>query len=119
MKKYIIPSIILFIDISLYSFRPELTGFRIFFQVIFYISLMSILIKYTSPNKVITNTLLKWTLGIGLLLPIFLTETKLLIIDQFYVADMVILVPILFYELMKKDNTGSRSDVTLEVNNDK
>ncbi len=110
MKKYIASIIALAIDIVIFSFRPELTGIRLFFQVFFYFSLLRILFFKTDNSGKLTNILLKWTLGIGLLLPVFLIKIELLVIDQFYIADLVILVPILFNELMKKDNEPGKEN---------
>lgn len=104
MKKYYSPIIALFIDISLHAFRPDLEGIRLFFQGFVYFSLFRILVLKTGDEKGNTNTLLKWTLGIGLVLPVILITGELLIINQIYIADLVILVPILFYELMRRDN---------------
>jgi len=104
MKKYYSPIIALFIDISLHAFRPDLEGIRLFFQGFVYFSLFRILVLKTEDVKGTTNTLLKWTLGIGLVLPVILITGELLIINQIYIADLVILVPILFYELMRKDS---------------
>ncbi len=109
MKKYYSPIIALFIDISLHAFRPDLGGIRLFFQGFVYFSLFRILVLKTEDVKETTNTLLKWTLGIGLVLPVILITGELLIFNQIYIADLVILVPILFYELMRKDNGKSES----------
>jgi hypothetical protein len=109
MKKYYPPIIALFIDISLHAFSPDLEGIRLFFQGFVYFSLFRILVLKTEDEKGTTNTLLKWTLGIGLVLPVILITGELLIINQIYIADLVILVPILFYELMRKDNGKSKS----------
>ncbi len=104
MKKYATPIITLFVDISLCAFKPELVGIRMFFQVIFYFSLLRILIFRTGEIGKATNILLKWDLGIGLIVPIFLIKAEIDIIEQIYIADLIILVPILFYELMRKDS---------------
>jgi hypothetical protein len=114
MKKYIAPIIGIFIDIALHAYSPDSVGLRIFLQGFVYACLFRILVLKTDDEKV-TNTLLKWTLGVGIVLPVILIKTELLIIDQIYIADIIILVPILFHELMKEDN-GERKSIDIHDN---
>jgi hypothetical protein len=104
MKKYAIPIIALFVDISLHAFKPELIGIRLFFQGIVYFSLLRVLVFKTSEIGKTTNILLKWTIGTGLLVPVLLIKAGIDIIDQIYIADLIILVPILYHELIRKDD---------------
>ncbi|WP_320167790.1 hypothetical protein [Mangrovibacterium marinum] len=108
MRKYVTPIISLFIDISLSVFRPDLVGVRMFFQVLLYFSLFGILVFKTNEIGRATNILLKCTLGIGLIVPVFLIKAGVNIIDQIYIADITIFIPVLFYEwICNKNCTAS------------
>ncbi len=110
MKKYIIPILFFFLDIAIYSFQPELTGIRLGIQYFVFFSLFVILIKKTMNTNTASFVItLKWSLCIGLILPILLSKNDLLFFDQIYLAD--ILIPILFYELLKSD---SNENMTLK-----
>jgi hypothetical protein len=101
MKKFILPIIALTLDISLYFIRPDLILYRRLFQLMLYTSLVRILVFKTTNNTPET-ILLKWALCIGPILPIFLISTSGLMMGIFYIADAVLLIPILYYEIVGK-----------------